>query len=243
MAVVCNGCSDRTADIARSSPYDVRVIEIARASKAAALRAADEALTTFPRLYIDANVVVSSESARRIFERLNSGSALAARPPFRYDTAGASPLVRSYYRSRMRVPANVNSLWGGGLYGLSETGRARFGAFPDVVADDLFVAQHFQPSEVEIVNSAPVTVKVPRRNVDLWRILWRAYHGNAENQKRVDGSANTTPSTLRALLATVWANPCTALDALTYVGFTVAARITLGITAPRKWERDESSRR
>ena len=242
VVVVCNGCNDSTADIVRSSPYDVRVIEIAQASKAAALRAADEVLTIFPRLYIDADVLVPSKSARRILERLNSGPALAARPPFRYDTAGASPLVRSYYRARVRVPANMNSLWGGGLYGVSEVGRARFGAFPDLIADDLFVAQHFHPAEIEIVNSAPVTVKVPRRNIDLWRILRRAYHGNFENQKCVDSPASTTSFTLQTLAVSLRANPGTALDALTYAGFTVAARVTLKIAPPRKWERDESSR-
>ena len=45
VAVSCNGCTDGTADIVRSSWPAVQVIEVTKASKPAALRAADEALS------------------------------------------------------------------------------------------------------------------------------------------------------------------------------------------------------
>lgn len=246
VVVACNGCTDGTADIVRSSAHRaVRVLEAEAASKPAALRAAEDAVTAFPRLYLDADVVLPAASARRVLERLRAGPALAARPPIRYDIAYSAWLVRSYYRARAAVPAVMGSLWGAGVYGLSETGRARFGRYPDVVADDLFVDQHFQAWEVEIVSAPPVVVSAPRRTADLLRILRRTYQGNSENrtlQSRPAGHSATTPSTLRDLTRLASGGPVRAVDATTYMAMAALARLTLAIAAPTAWERDNGSR-
>ena len=129
VVVVCNGCSDETATLARSSGHPVRVVELRTASKPAALRAGDAAAAAFPRLYLDADVTLNGLAARRVLERLSDG-AIAARPPIRYDSDAASAPVRSYYRARSRVPAVLGSLWGAGVYGLSSAGPPRGGALP-----------------------------------------------------------------------------------------------------------------
>ena len=179
VVVVCNGCADDTAAQASSSGHPVRVLELAAASKPAALRAGDAAALAFPRIYLDADVVLPGRAARALLERLRTG-AIAGRPPIRYDSIGASAPVRSYYRARSRVPAVLGSLWGAGVYGLSAEGRRRFGEFPDVVGDDLWVDRLFDLGEVEIVDCAPVVVTVPRRAGDLVRLLRRTYRGKAE---------------------------------------------------------------
>jgi glycosyltransferase involved in cell wall biosynthesis len=245
VVVACNGCTDGTAEIVRSSGHPVRVMEVRTASKPAALRAAEEVVTSFPRLYLDADVVLTAASAVRVLERLRTGPALAARPPIRYGTARSAPLVRSYYRARAGVPAVMSSLWGAGVYGLSEAGRARFGPYPDVVADDLFVDQHFHPWEVEIVSAPPVVVSVPRRTADLVRVLRRYYQGNSENRTLPSSTAMrsaTTPSTVRELAQLASAGPARAVDATTYAAMAAFARLTLAIAAPAAWERDNSSR-
>ena len=56
--VVCNGCADDTARVARASGHPVRVRELRAASKPAALRCADAEATAFPRLYLDADVLL-----------------------------------------------------------------------------------------------------------------------------------------------------------------------------------------
>ena len=161
VVVACNGCRDDTAALARSSGHPVRVLELDAASKAAALRAGDDAALTFPRLYLDADVVLLGSSVRRVVDRLNEG-AVAARPPVRYDSSRSTAPVRSYYRARSRMPAVLRSLWGAGVYGLSAAARGRFDAFPDIVSDDLWIDRQFDPDEVEIVDCDPVVVAVPR---------------------------------------------------------------------------------
>jgi cellulose synthase/poly-beta-1,6-N-acetylglucosamine synthase-like glycosyltransferase len=128
VVVVCHGCSDDTAAVARTAQHSVRVIELDAASKSAALRAGDEAAIAMPRLYLDADEVLSAAAARRVLERLSAG-AVAARPPIRYDSSRSSAPVRSYYRARARIPAVMGSLWRAGVCGLSAAGRARFRAF------------------------------------------------------------------------------------------------------------------
>src|ERR1700733_15288658 len=63
IVVSCNGCTDGTANIVRSSWPAVQGIAATKASKPAALRATDETLSVFPRIYLDADVVLPSTSA------------------------------------------------------------------------------------------------------------------------------------------------------------------------------------
>jgi glycosyltransferase involved in cell wall biosynthesis len=244
VVVVCNGCADDTAALARSSGRPVRVIELPAASKPAALRAGDEAARAFPRIYLDADVVLHGSAARVLLERLRAG-AVAARPPIRYASSASSAPVRSYYRARSQVPALLGSLWGAGVYGLSEAGRSRFDAFPDIVADDLWVDRQFAPGEIEIVDCEPVVVAVPRRARDLLRVLRRTYRGKAETAgvDPHDRARETTLSTLQQLRRLATGGPYDALDAATYAAFAVTARLALAapLTGAR-WERDDSSR-
>src|ERR671910_462787 len=119
VAVVCNGCHDDTAAVARATGHPVEVIELDGASKPAALRAGDRLLRTFPRLYLDAEVVLRGSTARQVLEQLARDGAVAARPPFRYDTTHSSRIVRRYYRARSQVPAVMGSIWGAGVYALT----------------------------------------------------------------------------------------------------------------------------
>jgi glycosyltransferase involved in cell wall biosynthesis len=251
VVVVCNGCADDTAELARGSGYPLRVISLDAASKAAALRAGDAAAMAFPRLYVDADVVLDGEAARRVLETLKTG-AVAARPPIRYDSSRCSASVRSYYRARAQVPAVLRSLWGAGVYGLAEAGRSRFDEFPDLVSDDLWLDRQFAVDEVAIVDCAPVVVAVPRRPRDLLRVLRRTYKGKTEHctESRLDERAKTiTAEALADLRRHALRGPRAALDAATYAGFATVARLALRVASSGSataggagWERDDSSR-
>src|ERR1017187_9023596 len=68
--VVCNGCTDDTATIARGFGRPVRVIETKLGSKPHALNLGDQAAVTFPRIYADADVVISINTIRGLANRL-----------------------------------------------------------------------------------------------------------------------------------------------------------------------------
>ena len=241
VVVSCNGCSDDTAHIAKSSWPSVRVIEAAQASKPAALRAADELLSVFPRIYLDADVILSAASARLVIETLRSGSTPAARPHIIYDTSRSAAVVRSHYRALARVRSGTKSLWGG-VYGLSQAGRSRFGAYPDLVADDLFADQWFKPSDIEIVAAAPAMVTAPSRVRNLIHVARRRRKGNVDLRTLPDGPPSTVTSTLHSLFSTAMSGPDAVMDTLVFLGIGAIVRISVAISPPAGWSRDESSR-
>ena len=259
LVVVCNGCTDETAGIARSIA-GVRVVELPVGAKPAALRAGELAVAALPRIYLDADVVLSAEAAVAVLVRLRTpvagaasdtsaaqngsdGGVCAARPPVRFATDGCAWPVRRYYRARARIPAVLGSLWGAGVYALSAAGRGRFVEFPDVVADDLWVDQLFAPEEVEIVACGPVTVTAPRRTMDLLAVLSRTYRGKAEHHRRGRQEARETSSqTMRDLRRLARQGPDALVDAAVYTTMAAVGRLWSRARRRTGWERDESSR-
>ena len=250
VVVVCNGCTDRTAAMARSV-QGITVVEIAQPSKIAALNAGDDHATLWPRMYLDADIGVSAQTVVGVLDRLTVGDVLAARPTSRMTADGASFLVRSYYRARARMPQLHSSLWGGGCYAVNSAGHQRFGQFPNVVGDDLFVDATFTSDEKLIVAIDPVVVRTPRRPTDLVAVLRRTYRGNAQLVQSAGrlGSDSPATATTRAtagqLIRSV-RGPWSAFDAAVYAGFAICGRVAqrrAGPTGPAHWERDNSSRR
>lgn len=244
LIVACNGCTDNTADIARQFPRVV-VLESAVPSKINALNLADASTDLYPRLYLDADIVITVSALRMTFDRLNQPEAMSARPAFEYDTTGASWPVRSFYRARRGLPSTNNALWGAGAYGMSKSGRARFGEFPEFTADDLFIDLQFSADEKVIVPSIPVKVSTPRTLRALLKILQRNYRGQAEIDPGLQpaNSAPSTRQTSRELVHSV-AGMRSALDAAIYAGLVTIARIRNATTTNEttRWERDDSSR-
>jgi GT2 family glycosyltransferase len=242
LIVVCNGCTDHTAEVARSVP-GVRVVELEKGSKPAALNVGDEVASLWPRLYLDADIQISAKAVLAVLDRLTEGNVLAARPDFRYDFDGATTLVRSYYRARQRIPQHKLAMWGAGAYGLSLKGRQRFGAFPSVMGDDLYVDAQFGADEKTVVATEPAVVKTPSDTKSLLAILRRGYRGGRELSADEIGSRapirKTGLDTAVAVIRSI-RGPRTAVDAGVYLAMAVAAR--RGASKPQFWERDDSSR-
>lgn len=239
--VVCNGCADDTAERARAHP-GIRVEEIPAASKPAALRRGNEIATRWPRLYVDADVVVTAAAARTTLASLQSGPVSAARPVARYDTHGADRWARAYYRARARIPQLHERLWGAGVYGLSQSAGQRVGQLPDVVADDLWVDRHFTADQIQIIDTDPVVVRVPRSRRALSTTLRRVARGNEEvaaSPPETLDPRRTSASTARSLLSSM-RGPRRALDAVVFAALTAHARATR--LSGSGWGRDESTR-
>jgi hypothetical protein len=125
----------------------VRVIEIRAASRAHALNAADRAATAFPRFYLQAGVVCHLSSIRRMAKHLSDGPALAIAPPFRMRLDQSGGIVRAFYEIAQRLPSHQDGLHGSSVFGLSEMGKQRFPAFPQVVAIEEFVRISLDPDQ------------------------------------------------------------------------------------------------
>ncbi len=177
IVVVCNGCSDDTADRARAFAYPVRVEETDVASKPNALNLGDGVARGFPRVYVDADVVVSHDAVAAVVAALRSGRCLAAAPRIAVDLEHASRPVRAFYRVWLRLPYHTTEMIGSGVYALSEEGRRRFGEFPDTMAEDTYVRLLFAPGERVSVRDHRFTIFAPRRFGDLVAVKSRARVG------------------------------------------------------------------
>jgi glycosyltransferase involved in cell wall biosynthesis len=184
VVVACNGCTDETATIARD--HGAIVVDVPEASKTAALNAADAVATTFPRAYVDADVVIPGHAIVRIAEHLSGAGALFASPPVEVDVRGRPWPVRAFFKVWQRTPYVRERQVGSGVLAFSSAGRARFDEFPDVVADDLFARDLFARSERAVVATEPVVVQAPWTLAALLTRRIRVYAGNLEIAARTD---------------------------------------------------------
>ena len=247
ITVVVNGSHDDTAAIARR--LGVRVIEIPEANKALALNCGDAAASGFPRCYLDADIELPAHAMAAIGAVIDHDSSIfAAVPGRRVDLSRSPAPVRAYFEINTRLPAFESGLFGRGIIALSERGRARFAAFPNMVADDLFLDSQFSPREKARVESVEVTVAAPRRTVDLIRRLIRVRRGNA--QLRSAARAGDLDLTVRRADRLAWLrtvvlpNPQLAPAAVAYVVITgiAAALAKMKPSGDAAWGRDESTR-
>ncbi|MGA8046141.1 MAG: glycosyltransferase, partial [Dermatophilaceae bacterium] len=100
--VVPNGCTDDTSEVARSR--GVLVVDLDSAGKAAALNAGDAVATTFPRIYLDADIIVPPGGINAIVGGLRSSGALVAVPGRRLALAGRPRVVVAYFNINSRLP-------------------------------------------------------------------------------------------------------------------------------------------
>ena len=251
--VVANGCADDTAKVA-ANRKGVTVVEIPEANKAKALNTGDYTAIGFPRLYLDADIVISTSEARSLRDAVSESSAgrgsttLAAVPRRELDVAGRPLTVRAYYAISSRLPAFHDGLFGRGVIALSAEARGRFDAFPDMIADDLFLDSLFSTAEKRQVEGFATTVAAPRRTRDLLRRLVRVRRGNAA--MRAAGKAGTVDASVRPANRAAWftsvvkPEPRLAPAAVIYVGISALAAV-LARKPPHSasaWGHDESTR-
>ena len=247
VVVSANGCTDRT--VARATRPSVIVIDRPEPGKAAALNAGDRVATGFPRIYLDADILVPPGGLAALVGRFaEAPHALAVVPRRRLDTVGRPWAIRAYFSINERLPAFRTGLFGRGVVAVSELGRGRFDAFPEMIADDLFLDSQFTDDEKAEVNSVEVVVAAPFTTPDLVRRLVRVRRGNA--QMRAAAAAGRLNVRVRPADRWSWfrdvvlPNPRLLPAAVPYVLITLMA----GLLARRRvspgegWGRDESTR-
>lgn len=244
--VAANGCTDQTADVARR--WGVRVIETEQAGKAAALNLADKVAAGYPRIYLDADIVLAPRAIGRLTAALaDDPRSCAAVPTRELDVTGRPLIVKGYTAISSRLPAFRDGLFGRGVIALSRRGRVRFETFPEMIADDLFLDSLFTPQEKILVDTVKVRVATPLHTRDLLRRLVRVRRGNAE--LRSASREGQIQVSVRAADRSAWLNEVVLRDprllpaGVIYAGVTLlAAGLARRQTSAPTWGRDESTR-
>jgi glycosyltransferase involved in cell wall biosynthesis len=245
ITVVANGCTDATVSVA--ARRGVRVVELGKPGKAGALNAGDAVAVGFPRIYLDADIVLARSGLMDLVRALDEPAAdgtvpLAVVPRRQLDLAGRPVAIRAFYAINSRLPVYRHGLFGRGVIALSAGGRARFQTFPDMIADDLFLDSLFADVEKCQVDTVVARIATPRRTRDLVRRLARVRAGNAAMRT---ASAGVRPAARSSWLRdVVLPRPWLAPAAACYVALTAAAVMTArrGAGHDTLWGRDDSSR-
>ncbi|MCW2759329.1 MAG: glycosyl transferase [Nocardioidaceae bacterium] len=244
VVVVCNGCTDDTATVARSVVPPVQVLEIVEASKAAAVIAGNAAASGFPRVHLDADVELRGSSVQLLAASLGDG-VLATAPRREVPRTGCSIWVRAYYDVWEALPQVRAGLFGRGVLVLSEEGQRRVSALPTLMSDDLAVSEVFEAHERRVVDQASVVVHPPRTLGDLLRRRVRVSTGNAQaDDAGIRRSESVTSP--EVLVRMVVREPRLLVRMPVFLAVAVVARLR-SRRAVRAgdfstWQRDESSR-
>ncbi|MGZ9809038.1 glycosyltransferase [Pseudoroseicyclus sp. H15] len=192
--VSANACRDATvAEAGAAAPaltargWRLEVIDRPEPGKPGALNAADAAARLPARLYLDADVTMSPLL-------LPALAALLDRPAPTYASGrmvmtATSPVARAYARTWARLPFYAQGVPGAGLFAVNAAGRARWGAWPDIISDDTFARLHFAPEE-RLMADAPYDWPV----ADSWQSLVRV-------RRRQDAGVREIAALYPALLA------------------------------------------
>jgi hypothetical protein len=224
----------------------VRVVESSIASKTHALNLGDEASSSFPRIYIDADILISVDAIQALVRRLERGDVLAVAPTPDLDLTACSRSVRLYFSIRARLPSACQGLGGSGVYALSEAGRRRFAEFPDVIADDTYVRLQFRPEERETLASVKSTVFPARTIRQLIAVRSRAHAGTSELARRFPELFVNRGETNHRMLVQLLREPRLWPGLLIYCAVNGLARCRAAIRSYTKasaWQRDDTSRR
>lgn len=245
VVVVCNGCTDQTAEAARAADPRARVIEIEEPSKAEAVRVGNTATEVFPRVHLDADIELSGTDLLALLEPLSRRGVLATGPRRDVPKTGCSRWVRWYYEVWESLPQVESGLFGRGVVALSEEAQARVSALPRMLSDDLGMSDAFSAQERCVVSTAVAVVHPPRTVRDLVRRRIRISTGNTQ-AARLGVRRPASRTRLRTLLALSVSRPGLALRVPVFLGIHVAAlvgaRRAVRAGDFTSWQRDESSR-
>ena len=154
VVVMANGCSDNTAEIARSfaagakdKGWVLTVLDLVEGGKLNALNKGEAAATGDVLIYLDADVVVSPQVVPQIAEALNTEAPRYASGRPNVTVTGDDALTRHYTRFWLTTPFMVHGVPGFGVFAMNRAGRSRWDDWPDIISDDTFARLNFTAQE------------------------------------------------------------------------------------------------
>ena len=245
IVVVVNASSDSTAELARSVDPSIRVLETETPGKCNALNLGEATLTSFPRVFLDADIQLLPGSLERLLGASDPDHPIVSPSP-RFDLSEATIGMRLFYRAQRFNPYfGHGAPNGSGCFVLSESARARWAAFPEIVADDGFVQGQFKPTERSTVSGAEAIVQPPRDLGSMITVRTRVRRGGYELARRFPelmvNHVKQGGGIFKRLLVRPWEWPAMAVYGYVRIMERIIARrqIAAGETG---WGRDESGR-
>lgn len=244
--VACNACKDKTAEIARQFP-GVTVMETDTSGKANALNMADRKATCFPRIYLDADILMSTDTARELSRVLSRGDVHAAAPSLRVDVQTRSWLLKAYYAIWTRLPYCTQGMVGSGVYALSEAGRSRFDDFPEIIADDDFIRMLFAPSERMTLPNHDFVVSAPTSFFALLKLRRRWERGNRQLDNNYEAMRDNDQRDYLPFIKELLCKPALWPALIVYVYAIMSSRLAAAVQLrfannPWEWSRDDTAR-
>ena len=242
--VVCDGCSDRTAETARSFA-GVTVVEQARGGKPSALNTGDSRATLFPRFFVDADIVVTATALHEVANLMTDGVEAGA-PRCKVDVRNSSWMVRMFYDVWTKLPYFNERMMGSGIIGLTRRGRARFPEFPCVIDDDECIRRLFTAEERVRKTVGSFLVTAPTRVRPLIHIKTRTRLGIMQLNILQGLAPSKIGSSTRSALMKLFKSPTMWASIAVFVGIrAVVETRAWWLFRHGKfdgWARDESSR-
>lgn len=241
VVVACNGCFDNTADLVRSDFPGVVCLDLEKASKINAINEAEKLGLGFPRLYVDADVKISTDSVLKLIKESASYSTpVICAPRGKINIDSSDPFVKAFYSAWIKTPFYLEQGFGSGVYVLNRPAREQFLSFPEVIADDGYVREIIEPDQMVICESAYSIVEAPRKYNDLLNIKTRSKLGNMQlaqmglkRQKIIKSKRFLQKPSLWHIVMYVITNA--------FAGF--FAKKNMSRISGYSWQRDDSSRK
>jgi glycosyltransferase involved in cell wall biosynthesis len=249
--VVGNGCSDRTLAVARASAaaferrgFRYEVIGLATASKAAALNAGDRVAEFGHRVYLDADVTLSSNALSSMLDAFLSDARLMFCSPG-LKAIATTYAARVYARVWAELPYVKGDVIGAGCYVVRDRGRSRWTTFPDIVADDKFARLHFDRAERRVVEESQFCVHLPVGVAELVRVRSRWIRANRELRAGFPELARNDKRRYGGAARFILQNAALWIDLMPFTAIYLAAEIRAVMArahGARTWERAARAR-
>lgn len=213
---VCNGCTDNSADIARQIGGPLfDVLEIPGRSKTQALNAGDEsAANIFPRFYVDADVTLQPGDFATLASVLEQTEYDLVSPFHDFDFSGGSRAARAIGEIWLSLP-HVKQAAFQAVLGVSAKGRKAWGRFPELIADDMFIASHFPADRKKILTEVTLVTRPPESFLSWVRV--RARWLRSDKEFRELGFVRVPPPEQRAALLSALVHPRTFGPAVLFI--------------------------
>lgn len=229
--VSANACTDQTVKIAlgfadrfATRGWAYEVLDRAAPGKIGALNAADAVAHRGMRVFLDADVLCDPGLLAALHRVLDVPQARYASGQLRFAKA-TSWVTRQFARTYARVPYITTNVPGAGLFAVNAAGRARWGEFPDLIADDGYVRLLFSPEE-RFEAPAPYVWPLVEGAANLMKVRRRQDEGVREIAERYpELLSNESKGAVGALghLRLFLGDP---VSYLVYVGIRLAGRLT-----------------